>query len=147
MLDWNSLNELSRKFADRVFRELGEWEQYAEVLPDEGGTQSSELEITVPQPCSERVLHISTREGEITISYGMWHAHIGSFLGISDAEAIEDALATIHRIIAEQNVVKVVYRDGKWAASSLEEVSNAVAPEAGATTTLYSWCGTYDRTL
>jgi hypothetical protein len=130
MLDWNSLNELSRKFADRVFRELGEWEQYAEVLPDEGGTQSSELEITVPQPCSERVLHISTREGEI-----------------SDAEAIEDALATIHRIIAEQNVVKVVYRDGKWAASSLEEVSNAVAPEAGATTTLYSWCGTYDRTL
>jgi hypothetical protein len=36
-------------------------------------------------------------------------------MGISDAEAVEQALSLIRKIITQASVVRVVYRDGKWA--------------------------------
>jgi hypothetical protein len=147
MLDRNTLNELSRNFANRLFGEFEEWESQAAGLSGEGETQGGALRVTVPQPGSERVLSICTENGEIRVEYAMWHEHIGSFMGITDAEAIEKALDLIQQIIAERSVVKVRYRDGKWSGSWLEETPCDLAPEAGATTAVYSWRGTYDCTL
>lgn len=121
MLDRDSLDELSRSLADRLFGQFPEWESKAVALAVQGAIQGDVLQVTVPQPGSERVLWICTENDEITIEFGMWHEHIGVFMGISEGEAIEQALDLIQRIIDERSVVKVMYRDGKWSGSWLEE--------------------------
>jgi hypothetical protein len=147
MLDRSVLNDLSRSFADSLFREFAEWEQFAKLLPDSGDGEGVALEVTVEQPGTDRALRIRTDEGEITIGFDMWHTHVGTFLGISDSEAIELALADIRSIIAEESVIAVVHRDGKWAGSSLEDVCDAITATPGATTNVYSWRGTHDRVI
>jgi hypothetical protein len=145
MLDRSSLNPLSRSFAELLFQEFGEWEKFAELLPDPYGSGGSAMEVTVAQTGTDRALRVRTDDNEITVGYDMWHTHVGAFMGISDSEAIELALADIRSIIAEQSVIVVVYRDGKWERSSLEYADSVVAVDPGSTTHVYSWKGTYDR--
>ena len=105
------------------------------------------MELTVEQPGTGRALRIRTDDDEITIGYDMWHTHVGAFMGISDSEAIELAVADIRSILAEQSVIVVVYRDGKWTGSSLEDADSAIAVKPGSITHVYSWRGTHDRVL
>jgi hypothetical protein len=147
MLDRNLLSDLSRAFADSLFREFGEWEQFAELLPDSGDGGGGAMEVTIEQPGTDRAPRIRTDGGEITIGFDMWHTHVGKFMGISDSEAIELALADIRSIIAEESVIAVVHRNGKWAGSSLEDACDAVTATPGATTNVYSWRRTHDRVL
>ena len=105
------------------------------------------MEVTIEQPGTDRALRIRTDDNEITIGYDMWHTHVGAFMGISDSEAVELASADIRSIIAEQSVIVVVYRDGKWAGSSLEDADSVIAVKPGSTAHVYSWKRSHDRVL
>jgi hypothetical protein len=147
MLDRNSLNPLSRSFAESLFQDFGEWEKCAELLADAEGRGGSAMEVTVEQPGTDREMRIRTDDNEITIGYDMWHMHVGAFMGISDSEAVELALAAIRSIIAEQSVIVVAYRHGKWAGSSLEDTDSIIAVKPDLRQHVYSWKRTHDRVL
>lgn len=147
MLDSKLLDEFSRSFAQSLFKEFSEWEQYAQLLPASDAGEGSAIELVVPQPGTDRSLRIDTDDEEITIGFDMWHTHIGVFMGISYAEAIEMAIADIRSIISEQSVITVAHRNGKWAGSSMEDASEVIAAEPGMTIAVYSWRGTLDRIL
>jgi hypothetical protein len=68
-------------------------------------------------------------------------------LGISDEEAIELAIADIRNILTEQSLIRVDRSEGKWVGSSLEDASESLIAKPGVTTNIYSWRGTYDRTM
>ncbi|HWR51221.1 MAG TPA: hypothetical protein VN428_08950 [Bryobacteraceae bacterium] len=114
MLDRASLDELSLSFADRLFRDFGAWEEYAELLTDDEGLPTGAFRLSVPQPRRDRSLDVRTDEGEITVSFGFWHAHFGSYMGISDQEAVALALEEIHSILEERSVVRVSFKGGAW---------------------------------
>jgi hypothetical protein len=132
-------------FADSLFQEFAGWERYGTVVSDPNDGMA--MALCVDQPETGRALEIRTDDGEITVSYDLWHSHVGSFLGISDSEAIELAIADIRDIVSEKSVIRVDCSAGKWAGSSLEDVSDTLAAKPGVTTNIYSWRGTYDRTF
>ena len=93
-----SLDELSMSFADRLFREFSGWEERAELLADAQGLPTGAFRVSITQPHGDRTLDVRTDQGEITVCFGLWHEHYGSYLGISDQEAIAQALEVIHGI-------------------------------------------------
>ncbi|HEY1493150.1 MAG TPA: hypothetical protein VGF49_01345 [Candidatus Solibacter sp.] len=142
------MDELSLSFADRLFRDFGDWEECAELLTDDKGSPTGAFRLSVPQPHGERSLDVRTDEGEITVSFGFWHEHFGSFLGISDQEAIALALEEIHSILEERGAVRVSFKGGAWSGSSVEDANETLAPSReGETAVAYSWLGTHDRNL
>jgi hypothetical protein len=148
VLDRAYLGELSTSFADRLFLEFSGWEERAELLVDAQGLPTGAFCVSIPQLLGDRTLDVRTDEGEITVGFGFWHAHYGSYLGISDQEAIAQALEVIHGILEEQSVVRVAFAGGAWAASSLRDASEPLPlPQPGETAVAYSWCGTHDRNL
>jgi hypothetical protein len=76
-----------------------------------------------------------------------YHAHFGSFLGLSAQEAIEQAIDELRSIVAEEIVVVVSFRGGEWTGSMCVNPSEPVAPRPGLTRHVYSWRGTYDRVI
>ena len=117
-------------------------------VSDAQGLQTGAFRVSIPQPHCDRTLEVRTGEGEITVGFGFWHAHYGSYLGISDREAIAQALDVIHCILEEQSVVRVAFAGGAWAGSSLRDASELLPPpRPGETVAVYSWCGTHDRNL
>jgi hypothetical protein len=148
VLDRASLDQLSLSFADCLFRIYGDWEEYAELLTDDKGLPTGAFRVSVPQPHGERSLEVRTDEGEITVGFGYWHAHFGSYLGISDQEAIALAIEEIDSILAERSVVRVSFKGGAWSGSSLEDANGRLAPpREGESAAAYSWLGTHDRDL
>jgi hypothetical protein len=141
MLDRGALNELSAAFADALFLAYPEWESLASNL--EGGV----FRLEIPQPGTDRTLWADTMDGEITVGYGYYHAHFGSFLGISNGEAVDLAISEIRAFAAEQTVVVVHFPQGNWSGSMCVDASEPIASRPGATTHIYSWRGTYDRVL
>jgi hypothetical protein len=141
MLDRSALNELSAAFADRLFHKYPQWEHLAKNLQD------GPFEVSVPQPGADRYLLISTQDDEITIGYDYWHDHLGSFLGLSDKEVIDQGMEEIRAIIEEDLVVMISFRDDKWVQSMHWRPATPVITEPGGTTQLRSWLGTYDRVL
>jgi hypothetical protein len=148
VLDRASLDELSRNFADRLFSDFGDWDERAELLMDAQGLPTGAFRLSVSQPHGERSLDVRTDEGEITVSFGIWHAHYGSYLGISDQKAVTEAVEDIQGILQDRLVVMVSHKDGAWSGSSLQEASEPPAPpRPGETAVAYSWLGTHDRNL
>ncbi len=148
VLDRTSLDELSLPFADNLFRDFSDWEEHAKLLTDADGLPIGAFCVSIPQPRGERTLDIRTDEGEITVSFGFWHAHYGSYLGISDEEAVSEALEDIHGIVEDRRVVRISYKGEAWSGSSLEDASESLSPpRQGETASVYSWLGTHDRIL
>jgi hypothetical protein len=148
VLDRASLDELSRNFADRLFSDFGAWEERAELLMDAQGLPTGAFRLSISQPRGERSLDVRTDEGEITVSFGFWHGHYGSYLGISDQEAIAEAVEDIQGILQDRLVVKASYKGGAWSGSSLQDASEPLSPpQQGETAMAYLWLGTHDRKL
>jgi hypothetical protein len=138
--------KLSRRFAEALFAMYADWEQFARVVRD-GNTDTKHMEIEVPQSGTERVLHLSTANDEVTITFDQWHTHIGPFLGISPEETVATALQIIEDFITEQTIVQISYRDGAWLESGLPYRAALGELKPNSTTRVYSWLGTYDNTI
>lgn len=146
VLTYSKMDELSRGFGQALFMAFPNWERLAEDIEDEK-TGARYIEVDVRQEGTNRRLHLSTADNEITISFDYWHTHVGPFLGISAAESVTTAIAIIDSFITEQAVVKVSRRDGVWIESSLEYLAAPSDPKPHSTTQVFSWRRTYDQTI
>lgn len=143
---YDGLNELSREFARALFTAFPDWEPFARIVSDDT-TGTDHLEVEIKQDGTDRVLHLSTVDNEITIGFDRWHTHVGPFLGLTTPESVAGAMTIIETFVTEQTVVKVSYQDGVWTGSSLQYLADPGAPEPHASTEVYSWRRTYDETL
>jgi hypothetical protein len=146
MLPHEKMDALSAAFTDALFREFPEWEANAEVIANEnGGTHY--VEIVIGQGGSDRALHLSTAENEITVGFDRWHTHVGPFLGLGIAESLAQAMTIIRDFINELTVVTVSYRDGAWIESGLGYRTAPRAFQSRSITKVFSWRNTYDTTI
>jgi hypothetical protein len=143
---YEGMDELSQDFARALFSAFPNWEPLAKSVKD-GKTGASCLEVDVEQERTNRVLHLSTADDEITIGFEQWHTHVGRFLGIDTTGSVAMAMTIIENFVAERTVVKLSYRDGVWLRSSLENLAAPSEPEPHSTTEVLSWGGTYDETI
>ena len=143
---YGNMDELSQGFGRALFRAYPTWEPLAKEAEDEK-TGSHYIEVEVPQEGSDRRLHLSTADNEITIAFDHWHTHVGPFLGIDAAESVDTAMTIIESFVTEQTVVKISHRDGVWIESSLEYLAAPSPPKPNSTTQVLSWRCTYDQTI
>lgn len=90
---------------------------------------------------------MSTENGEITIGFDEWHTHIGPFLGLDEDECVSTALGMAEAFLAEETVVTVAHRKGRWIGSSLEYVAAPSEPETNAMTRVFFGKLTHDRVI
>jgi hypothetical protein len=146
VLAYDRMDELSQGFGRALFLAFPNWERLAEDVKDEK-TGAHYIEVDVPQEGTDRRLHLSTVDKEITIAFDHWHTHVGPFLGISTAESVATAITIIESFVTEQAVVKVSRRDGVWIESSLEYLAAPSEPKSHSTTQVFSWLRTHDQTI
>jgi hypothetical protein len=137
MLAYDKMDELSREFGRELFLVFPDWERLAKDIQDEK-TGAHYLEVDIPQEESDRQLHLSTADHEITIAFDHWHTHVGPFLEISIAESVATVIRMIEDFLAEQIVVKVSRRDGVWIGSSFSYVAAPGELEPHSTTHVFS---------
>lgn len=145
-MDYDALDKRSRRFAARLFSIFPDWEPSAEVIRDTrtGGTA---FQLAIPQPGTDRVLSVDTLDDEITICFGEYHEHFGSFLGIDADEAAIQAIETIQDVLSDKQIVSVSYREGRWIRSSLDRPEERPVAEPNSTTFVYSWSGAHDQVI
>lgn len=146
VLAYEKMDELSQGFGRAVLLAFPNWERLAKDVEDEN-TGCRYIEADVPQAGSDRRLHLSTADNEITIAFDHWHTHIGPFLGLSASESVDMAMTIVESFVTEQTVVKISRRDGAWIESSLEYLVAPSPPKPNSTTQVFSWRCTYDRTI
>jgi len=143
---YDGMDEISRGFAEALFTAFPDREPLARPAMD-NKTGAHFMEVDVPQSGTNRFLHLSTADNEITIAFDHWHTHVGPFLGSSVVDSIGLAVSMIKAFIAEQTVVKVTRKNGSWIQSILEYVAAPSELKSGTTTRVFSWNRTYDRTI
>jgi hypothetical protein len=146
MPTYEGIDELSWEFARSLFTVFPAWESLARIVKDEK-TSNNFVEIDVNQDGTDRVLHLSTADDEITIGFDRWHTHVGPFLGLNTAESVATAMNIVEEFVAEKTVVKVVHRDGAWVQSSMEYLVASSEPEPHSTTQVFSWRRTHDAVI
>jgi hypothetical protein len=146
VLIYDGMDELSQDFARALISAFPNWERLAKAVNDDK-TGANYIEVDLPQEGTDRLLHLSTADDEITIAFEHWHTHIGPFLGIDTAESVATAITIIESFVTEQAVVKVSHRDGVWIESSLEYRVAPSEPKPHSTTQVFSWRRTYDETI
>jgi hypothetical protein len=146
VLAYDKMDQLSQGFGRALFLAFPNWERLAKDVEDEQ-TGGHYIEVDVPQEGSDRQLHLSTADDEITIAFDHWHTHVGPFLGISAAESVHTSMAIIQSFVTEQTVVKISRRDGVWIESSLGYLVAPSPLKPNSTTQVFSWRCTYDQTI
>lgn len=146
MLAYDKMDQLSQGFGRALFLAFPNWERLAKDVEDEK-TGGHYIELEVPREGADRRLHLSTADNEITIAFDHWHTHVGPFLGISTAEAVDTSMAIIESFVTEQTVVKICRRDGVCIESSLEYLAAPSPRKANSTTQVFSWRCTYDQMI
>lgn len=74
-MNYDDLDELLRRFAEKLLSTFPAWEAFARVIRDASGIAN--LQVEVAQPGTDRVLYLGTVGREITIGFDEWHTHVG----------------------------------------------------------------------
>ena len=140
------LDEMSGAFVAELFEQFPNWKPFMRIV-ETPGYEWATVEFAVPQEHTGRFLTLATDDEQITIGFDLWHTHIGPFLCGDIEGSVRTVMAMITDFIDEARVVEVVHRDGKWLHSGLCYRAAPSKVEPNATTTTYSWLGTYDNTV
>jgi hypothetical protein len=140
-IDRAALHLTGRFFLDSIEREFPDWIDQLRVA------DGSNLELEVSQPDGARSLSIRVNDAKISIRYGDWGFVTGTFLGCSEAVLVDDLIEMLRSILSEENVVEITCARGEWQKSSLTWPFFEPEVGAGQVVTIYSWRGTYDRTI
>ena len=141
-----ALDKLSRVFCKALFSTFPEWQQFARVVRGEE-TAARHIEVDVPQEGTDRQLHLSTADGEITIAFERWHTYVGPFLGLDPAGSVAQAMTIIESFINEETVVTVSCRGDVWIQSGLGYPVALGPLPSQSTTQFFSWRRTHDKTI
>jgi hypothetical protein len=153
MLDLDRLNDHSREFAHRLFREFPDWLPFARYDPYEEFEKEALL-VEVPRPTdgSSNGLFITTSEWEISVGYGeCFHTRFGATGDSELANFVDAAMEFIRDFVAERVVIAVARQGtewlGAWKIDTRRQDLDAVEAEAGVAISIRSWHGTLDRDI
>ncbi len=153
MLDLARLNDHSRQFATRLFREWPEWYCLSRYDPYEDFEKEALL-VEVPRPCdgSSHGLFITTSEWEISVGFAeSFHTRFGAGGDDNTKNFHDEALAFLADFVAERLVLAVAHQErewlGAWKIDLAQEAISDVKPGPGEVVRIYSWLGTYDCRL
>lgn len=151
MLDVSRLNDHSRTFAQRLFREFPAWLRYARFDPYEEFEKEALL-VEVPRPLADgrHGLFITTSEWEVSVGFGEnFHTRFGVSAGAEDDDFQGRAIAFIQEFVAEQLVLVTAWEAGEWLGAWTVRVAGGSVPaqeiEEGVVLRIRSWKGTFDR--
>ena len=150
-----ALNPYSRRFAEVLFAAFPEWRAFMlDDLPEifTGDTEGS-LIVRVPCPApaewppEHSWLLIDTADGEVTITWDMFHTHFGNFSDVPESTSFEQAISFLSRLVSEKFCIAIAKNGDKWAGSMT--IQHGQAPDFLAGSSVYSrsWRGTYDTKL
>jgi hypothetical protein len=146
-MNLNQLNPHSRRFAVALLQRHPTWRQLFAVATFEGADPGT-LFVEVPAPHPRGApLFIGTDAEEITVSFGIWHDHFGSWTGDADKVAVRQALDTIDDILAERMLIVAALNGEQWRASWTVAPGDEIDTGRGGRTLVRSWLGTYDAEL
>jgi hypothetical protein len=92
-VNYEGLDKLSYQFARELFSAFPAWKHFAKNVKGADGIAS--VQVDVVQDGTDRVLHLSTAGGKVTIGFDEWHTHVGPFLGIDVEESVKTAIGII----------------------------------------------------
>lgn len=151
MLDVSRLNDHSRVFAQRLFREFPDWIRHARFDPYEEFEREALL-VEIPRPAvnGQHGLFITTSEWEVSVGFG---ENFHTRFGVSDNDESNDfhdrAIAFIRDFVEERLVLLTAYQEGEWLGAWTERLTDDGIPEQdlepGVQLRIRSWKGTWDR--
>ena len=151
MLDVSRLNDHSRTFAQRLFREFPDWLRYARFDPYEEFEKEALL-VEVPRPVTDgrHGLFITTSEWEVSVGFGEnFHTRFGVGAGDEADDFQGRAIEFIRSFVEEDLVLVTAWDDGEWLGAWTVSVSEGTVPEQeteeGVVLRIRSWKGTFDR--
>jgi len=153
MLDLEKLNDHSRTFAHRLFREFPDWIRFARFDPYEDFEKEALL-VEVPRPTdgSGNGLFITTSEWEVAVGFGEnFHTRFGAGDDADCVNFLDEAMDFIRDFVAERIAVATAQQGREWLGAWKIELAaeNIDLPEQeeGVVVTVRSWLGTYDREI
>ncbi|MBD3222937.1 hypothetical protein GF314_17040 [bacterium] len=151
MLDVSRLNDHSREFAQRLFREFPGWLRHARFDPYEEFEKEALL-VEVPRPAADgrHGLFITTSEWEVSVGFG---ANFHTRFGVGDQSEDPDfhgrAIAFVRDFVDEHLVLVTAWEKDEWLGAWTVRVAEGKVPEQdkedGVSLRIRSWKGTYDR--
>ena len=153
MLDVSKLNDHSREFAHRLFREYPDWLRYARYDPYEDFEKEALLvEVPCPKDGSRHGLFITTSEWEVSVGFGEdFHTRFGIDGQGEEGHFFDDAMAFIKAFVAEQIALATARQGKEWLGAWKVDTQNtdfdSIEKEDGVTVNIRSWLGTFDREL
>lgn len=139
----DGLDEFSRSFADALFAEFPELRAAAKV---ENGLLQIELKPGLDRP--DCVAWVSTQGGEITIGFGMFHAHFDWPARQPWPE--DDPIRFLRSLMREETLIEDWTLDGRWSGSGIlatDEEPDLSGMRPGHVVYVRSWSGARDRRI
>jgi hypothetical protein len=153
MIDLQKLNDHSRQFANRLFRQWPGWVQYARFDPYEDFEKEALL-VEVPRPVdgSSHGLFITTSEWEVSVGFGEnFHTRFGTTGESDGGDFYDDAMAFLSDFIEEKLVIATAQEGsewlGAWKVDLRHEKLEDIVVDEGVVVKIRSWLGTHDQDL
>jgi hypothetical protein len=144
------LNDFASAFAQALFEAFPWLRDHARLHEVEGVQPGSLLvEFDTPPPRKDCTFWITTDQGEITVGFGMFHAHFAWPRPAAD-DWWEDPLDFIRDLTEDRLLVEDWTKGGKWSGSSTlaadaEPDLSGLMPDH--VVLIRSWSGRLDRTI
>ena len=144
------LNEFSSYFARHLFEAFPWLEQHGRLDPHPQADEGSLIVEYSPEPVrTDCQLWISTDDREVTIGFGMFHAHF-DWPGDDEDEFREDPIVFLGDLVEERTLIEDWTKSGKWSGSStLDRNEEPDTDDMAEDAVVYvrSWTGAHDRVI
>jgi hypothetical protein len=145
-----ALNDFAAAFAQTLFEAFPWLREHARLHEVEGVQPGSLLvEFDPPPRRDDCTLWITTDQDEITIGFGMFHAHFAWPRPEGD-DGWEDPLTFLRDLTDDRLLIEDWTKGGKWSGSSI--LAAGSEPDLSGLTPdhvilIRSWSGSFDRTI
>ena len=130
------------RFARALFAQHPEWRAFARVDGSDSPTPGA-LHLVIPAPSEGRApLEIEADE-EVTLYYDRWHGHYDEWSGDA-SRPFGGVLDAIAKLLADEYVVAVDERAGKWVGSMFTAPKAMPPAKPGDNRYMRSWTGRAD---
>jgi hypothetical protein len=113
MFDKTKLNPFARAIAQKLFAEFPEW-KYFVCLDSPAEVEPGALVVKIPNDNGD-FLWIDTYEGEITVSFDLWHEHF------RESYSFREIIDSVRGILEDKFILHVTMFGEQWCGTSCEE--------------------------
>jgi hypothetical protein len=113
MFDKTKLNPFGRAIAQKLFAEFPEW-KYFVCLDSAAKEEPGALVVKIPNDYGD-FLWIDTYDGEITVSFDLWHEHF------SETASFRKVIDSVREVLEDKFILHVTMFGKQWWRTSCEE--------------------------